>query len=295
MKILNVNAPFFTKLNFKGRAEDSFFAEMAKGMFSQKNDSFEKEESDDDDFGSMMSSRDSVLKSFAVEETNDIDDVQPKNFNTLTDFTSTLKNLKIPNEESEFFVLLGAYERDRQYHNLEHLKNMLTNLNAYEDLTRQRIKNRDIFKLAIYYHDFVNGESNDVEKSANAAIKLLQKSKGKYASNNAALLKKLILATDHTKDLSNASFEEKLISDLDMAVLASTPKEYKDYTNKVRKEYKDKNYSSSEFDKGRSLFLAKMLDTGHIFYTPFFQLNYEAKARDNIKQELESLKARIAD
>ena len=259
MKILNVNAPFFTKLNFKGRAEDSFFAEMAKGIFSQKNDSFEKEATVDDDF------------------------------------TSTLKNLKIPNEESEFFVLLGAYERDRQYHNLEHLRNMLTNLNAYEDLTRQRIKNRDIFKLAIYYHDFVNGESNDVEKSANAAIKLLQKSKGKYASNNAALLKKLILATGHTKDLSNASFEEKLISDLDMAVLASTPEEYKDYTNKVRKEYEDKNYSSSEFDKGRSLFLAKMLETENIFYTPFFQLNYETKARDNIKQELESLKARITD
>lgn len=257
MKILNVNAPFFTKLNFKGRAEDSFFAEMAKGIFSQKNDSFEKEKSDDDDFGSMMSSRDSVLKSFAVEETNDIDDVQHNNFNTLTDFTSTLKNLKIPNEESEFFVLLGAYERDRQYHNLEHLRNMLTNLNAYEDLTRQRIKNRDIFKLAIYYHDFVNGESNDVEKSANAAIKLLQKSKGKYASNNAALLKKLILATGHTKDLSNASFEEKLISDLDMAVLASTPESTKTIRIKYVKNMKTKIIHLQNLIKEEACFLRK--------------------------------------
>lgn len=32
-----------------------------------------------------------------------------------------------------------------------------------------------------------------------------------------------------------------------------------------------------------------------ILETPFFQLNYETKARDNIKQELESLKARITD
>lgn len=31
-----------------------------------------------------------------------------------------------------------------------------------------------------------------------------------------------------------------------------------------------------------------------ILETPF-QLNYETKARDNIKQELESLKARITD
>lgn len=283
--------PISGKPNFKGRSEDSWFSQMASGMYSQKPDSFEKEDPQEDDFGSMMSSRDSALKSFAVSESNKIYDYSHDNFDMLTDFTWTLRHLGISEEkaENEFFVILGAYDVDREYHNCEHLENMLKNLSAYRDLTRLKMQNYDLLKLAIYYHDFIMGVPDGESKSAEAAASVLEKSNNKNLKQQTNILKKLILATDHKRDLSNATDEEKLISDLDMAILASEPDEYDKYANDVRKEYKNRNYSDKEYNYGRAKVLKKLLNQKQIFYTPFFNLNYEAKARENIQNELESL------
>lgn len=266
MKVSQVSLPLISKVTFKGRAEDSYFSRMAKDMFAdEKPDVFIRQ----------------------TEETNicenSIGDLR-------TDFIRTLKHLGIPEKkaQNEYFVLLNAYDVDRSYHNLDHIENMQKNLNTYLDLHHERLKEPAIFKLAIYYHDFVNGKPNDVEDSAQTACELLMTSSKKDINKKADLLKRLIIATSHTKDLANASYEEKLISDLDLAVLASEPDEYADYSSKVREEYAD--YSDEDYAKGRSKVLEDLLDKEQIFHTPFFSLNYESRARDNIKQELDNLK-----
>lgn len=286
MKVQHISLQIFPKITFKGRSEDSYFAKMAKDMFSQKPDSFEKIDTDDDDFGSMMSSRDSALRDYADVEEIEQERKTPS-INLSRDFQNVLEHLSIEDPFSENIKLMKAYE-NREYHNLSHVENMLFNFNAYEDLTHQKIPNRDIFKLAVYMHDYYNGSINDVEDSAIYARNLLENSKSSKSKKLAPQLTKLILATTHSRDLSNASNEEKIISDLDLAVLASEPDEYNDYSRKIRKEFKQ--FNDEEFAKGRIKILEKLLKKEQIFYTPFFSLNYESRARDNMKQELENLK-----
>ena len=117
-----------------------------------------------------------------------------------------------------FQVLKGNYlQESRFYHNLSHVKALLTLSEALED----KVQDRQVIHFAIWFHDAIyDSKRNDnEEESASLAAKLMEQLQ--VNPDSIELVRNLILATkDHRgKDLSH---DAKLFLDMDLAILGSS-------------------------------------------------------------------------
>lgn len=64
--------------------------------------------------------------------------------------------------------------------------------------------------------------------------------------------------------------------------------EYEKYSKNIRAEYKQ--YTDEEYNKGRTIFLEKMLNSSDIFHVPVFWEKYGKQAVLNMNRELEFLR-----
>ena len=176
--------------------------------------------------------------------------------------------------EEAWDKLCEVYEK-RPYHNLSHLAYGINFLNIYYHLSknRQKIKKGDIL-LAWFYHDFVSGETNAEEKSIAKIIDRL------YLDREKKLIPALIRATVHRPDVVRQTEEEKLISDMDMAILGDAAN-YGRYSLGILQEYAD----IGSFVTERKSFLQRQLKS-EIFHLPFFKEILEETARQNLQREL---------
>lgn len=140
--------------------------------------------------------------------------------------------------------------------------------------------------MAIFTHD----RYYSINDSIKYAINILKESTSEKikSSKNQDVLKRLIKATDHNNDLPKPTKAEKLISDLDLCVLASNKQEYKAYQDAIRQEYKD--VKPINFYRARLEILENFLKKSSIFKLPFFKKNYENIARKNILGEINEIK-----
>lgn len=175
----------------------------------------------------------------------------------------------------------SAY-KNRYYHNLEHLKFML---NELDDIKYKfTIKQINDIELAIFYHDIVyefDAVDNE-EKSANKAINCLLRCES-IDLDTIREVNKMILATKN--HYTEESYIEYFL-DIDMLILASEPDVYVKYAENIRKEYWF--YLEYEYNIGRKNVLKQMLKTP-IFKSEYYRTRYETKAIENIKKELEAL------
>jgi predicted metal-dependent HD superfamily phosphohydrolase len=173
----------------------------------------------------------------------------------------------------------------RHYHNLQHIQALLT---FCEDYAGQ-LKDADVVAFAIFYHDIIyNALRKDNEsRSAQLAVKRLQALS--VPPEKTAQVKLYIEATQthaitasvtHTGDL-------QLFLDFDMSILGAGWAAYEAYTHQVRREYRI--YPDKIYYPGRKQFLQHCLQAEHIFQTPVFRDRYEAKARENMAQELANM------
>lgn len=171
--------------------------------------------------------------------------------------------------------------KSRHYHNLDHLTNMLAQLQSCRDL----VTDWDSVLFALFYHDFIyNPTSKDnEEKSAAEAGKKL-KILG-VPPEKITLVNELILATKSHKEYTNS--DVNLFTDADLSILGSSPAEYEQYRSNVRKEYSI--YPDILYKPGRKKVLQHFLDMHYIFKTEFFRTKFESSARTNINNELKSL------
>lgn len=98
-------------------------------------------------------------------------------------------------------------------------------------------------------------------------------------------VERLILATKHTRTPSTS--DEALIVDIDLAILAASPRGYDRYARAIRKEYSF--VKRDDFRKGRAEVLKSFLKRPSIYVTPTFRHRYEHNARANVEREIESL------
>lgn len=197
-------------------------------------------------------------------------------------YTELLLKTGFPAEDiSQLWLELEkAYsEKTRQYHKLNHLKEMIACFEQYR--SKLRYPNEVLF--AIFYHDYIyNSSKKDNElKSAEYAVKILK--------NNSTLDKKkifdLIMATkDHRNTNSD---DEKWLIDFDLKILAKDWDDYKTYFQQIRKEYNI--YPDFLYNPGRKKALKHFLENEFIFQTEVFRTLYETKARENITREIKSL------
>jgi predicted metal-dependent HD superfamily phosphohydrolase len=169
--------------------------------------------------------------------------------------------------------------RARYYHNLEHLEQLLTEL----DPVKAQVGELDTLLFAIFYHDIVYKptKSNNEQQSA-----LLFKKRISQTSfpRLEACIQQIEATKDHKPSLDH---DTNILLDLDLSILGKSPKAYQTYRENIRKEFGV--YPDFVYRKGRKQVLEDLLARASIFKTDFFKAAYEQQARENIRLELDQL------
>jgi predicted metal-dependent HD superfamily phosphohydrolase len=176
----------------------------------------------------------------------------------------------------------GHYtERGRHYHTLQHLENLIGELEPYMGT----ISDPDMLLFSVFYHDIIYNvlKGDNEEKSAELAIKRL-KALG-VAEMRTELCRQAILATKSHK--MNGLRDINLFTDADLSVLGKDEETYCLYAAAVRKEYGV--YPALMYNQGRKKAMKHFLEMERIYKTPEFAAKYEETARRNIANELRGL------
>ncbi|KAK6188472.1 hypothetical protein SNE40_004639 [Patella caerulea] len=188
-----------------------------------------------------------------------------------------------------FTIIVERYgEHLRKYHTLQHLEDMF----FYYDKWKPSLSKPDDVLLAIYFHDIVyDPTANDNEEKS---IQLFED----FISDSCpdmTEVKRSVIYLIQTTITHLTAFDEKnddlnYFLDFDMAILGSDEKDYREYADNIRKEYK--HHSDDVFNTKRIAVLENFLKRPHIFNTDSFRDLYEDKARLNITEEIKRLKAK---
>ncbi|WP_047414576.1 hypothetical protein [Cellulophaga sp. Hel_I_12] len=169
--------------------------------------------------------------------------------------------------------------KSRYYHNLEHLENMLKEL----DEVKTQILNLDSLIFAVYYHDIIytaTKSDNEVQSSL-----LFQKRITKTSFSYIQECRRAIEATKEHK--FSEDHDTNLLLDCDLSILGKSNIEYTQYAKNIRKEYQI--YPDFMYRKGRKKVLKSILALKSIYKTDFFIQKYEKQARENLELELAQL------
>lgn len=168
--------------------------------------------------------------------------------------------------------------KERYYHTLQHLDNLLNQLIEVKD----KIQNWDTILFTLYYHDIIycSTKSDNEERSAELAEKRLNQVS--VSKDKIELCKQQILATQsHLKSIDS---DTNYFLDGDLSVLGQDWETYSSYYKNVRKEYSI--YPDVVYNAGRKKVLKHFLSMDRIFKTAFFYFKFEKQAKENVQKEL---------
>ena len=172
-------------------------------------------------------------------------------------------------------------QKNRKYHNLLHLENMILELENVKD----EISDYDALLFSVFYHDIIykSTSKDNEEKSAEIAKKRLEK----INISNERIIKiyNQILATKSHKKSDDS--DTNFLVDADLAILGKDWNVYENYVHQIRKEYSI--YPNFLYNPGRKKVLIHFLEFDEIFKTGYFQEKYEKIARENIQREISIL------
>lgn len=174
-------------------------------------------------------------------------------------------------------TLLAAWrEPQRQYHTEQHLRECLLLFQEFQHLAEQPHE----VELAIWFHDAVydiKGKDNEL-KSAEWARTALQAAG--VCEESCKSIYELIMATEHTSMDSLDSHDKKLLVDIDLAILGSSPLRFAEYDKQVRAEY---SYVPGViYRRKRKQILKEFLARSPIYKTQELRERFELQARENL-------------
>lgn len=191
----------------------------------------------------------------------------------------------LPNAGSVWERLRKGYaEPGRAYHNLAHVAACLAHLDSFAHKARVPAGVFDDVELALWFHDLVY----DPKRKDNEARSAKSFARGVGKALSAArrrLIVRLILATRHAEAPKDPV--ERLIVDIDLAILGSPAKIFDAYERAVRKEYAF--VPEEAFRVGRAAVLKHFLARKRMYGTAYFFANLEKVARRNLRRSLKWL------
>jgi len=183
-------------------------------------------------------------------------------------------NLKCWNEIEKNYS-----SKSRHYHNLEHLENMLVEL----DKVKQQVNNLDSLLFAIYYHDIIYTPTKSDNEHQSALL-----FKNRISKTSFPNLSKCIAQIEATKEHKLSTDKDtNILLDLDLSILGKSREEYQKYCKNIRKEYHI--YPDVMYRKGRKKVLINILKLDSIYKTDFFKQEYKNQAKKNLRYELNQL------
>jgi predicted metal-dependent HD superfamily phosphohydrolase len=188
-----------------------------------------------------------------------------------------------PLRAKSFEVIREKYsEEGRFYHNLSHIKALLS---LFESL-KHMIQDRNAIRFAIWFHDVIYNtrRSDNEEKSAELASKIL--SELSVDNGTIEFTRELILATrSHTGlDLSE---DAKLFLDTDLSILGASEEVYREYSKAIRNEYSW--VPNFMYRRSRKKILKGFGERDPLYFSEEMNKRFEKQARINIEEEIRSL------
>lgn len=228
------------------------------------------------------------IKSAATDDSNHAASIQVGNLRIACQ--QALYNLGCHNQESAQKAVTNIFDmynsEERHYHDLTHICSMFKFISRFED----HIQNKDELVLAILFHDAVyDSKASDNElKSAQLAEKMLLELQ--VSLDSIDRIKSLILSTKDHKVISN-NFDNAILLDADLAILAANHTEYLNYAYGIRQEYSWVN--EEDYRVGRLRVLNSFLRRDNIFQEVENQVLLQRTAIENIKMEIQTLTFKI--
>ncbi len=185
--------------------------------------------------------------------------------------------------ESARDAMLAAYdEPHRHYHTRQHLAECLSLLDQHAGSATDP----DAVAAALWFHDavYVPGAADNESRSAELLRRLLDPLG--LPQPRAAAIARLIQATDHRRP--GTTDDERLICDIDLAILGASRGRYDAYAAGIRAEAP---LPQAEYVPRRRAFLESLLARPAIYQTTVFQRTFESTARANLRRELAALAA----
>lgn len=171
--------------------------------------------------------------------------------------------------------------KNRHYHTLQHLENLLITLTE----VKSEIQNWESILFTLFYHDIIYTalKSDNEENSALLAEKRMQQLS--VSNDIIERCKNQILATkSHDKSTDS---DTNYFTDADLSVLGQPWEIYSLYYKNVRKEYAI--YPDFIYNTGRKKVIQHFLSMNSIFKTDYFYNQFEKVAKENLMKELSYL------
>ena len=183
--------------------------------------------------------------------------------------------------DSEFDALIKRHSESwRAYHTVHHLAECLDSLDSVRAMADRPLE----LELALWFHDAVYDPRKIDNEETSASVARQSMVDAEISEAAIELVESLILATKHTTLPS--SNDERLIVDIDLAILGSSPTRFAEYEEQIRSEYSF--VPIDVFRQKRGEILQSFLDRQRIYSTDHFHDLLEANARKNLSAVLTS-------
>lgn len=175
--------------------------------------------------------------------------------------------------------LLEHYGETHRYHHT------MRHINEMSGLLMQIAKTNEIhdvltMQLAIWYHDVIYDPTRGDNEELSAEMAFSNLYNEGFPIKVITDVCRLVLST---KNHEAHSFDEALLSDLDLAILGGNWNRYLVYSRGIRKEY---TFVPQEvYIRERKKILQGFIDRPVIFQTEYFQA-WDAPARVNMRREM---------
>jgi predicted metal-dependent HD superfamily phosphohydrolase len=192
-------------------------------------------------------------------------------------------NLSLEMKDKALSEILKAYSaKDRHYHNLDHIKQMLQLSEQFKEL----LNDKETVDFAIFYHDIVYSSTakDNEEKSAEVAVKKLLE----FGLDGVKIEKtKIYILATNSHEAKESDHDLLLFLDFDLMILAAPREQFIIYSKQIRKEYKI--FPDLLYNPGRKKVLKHFLEMEHIYKSEYFRKNFEEQARRNLEFEISQL------
>jgi predicted metal-dependent HD superfamily phosphohydrolase len=175
-------------------------------------------------------------------------------------------------------------EPHRHYHTTSHLAVVLGVIDEHAG----HATDPDAVRLAAWFHDAIYDPHRvDNEEASALLAEATLPALGLPAERVAEVARLVRLTATH--DPAPGDRNGELLTDADLAVLASPQDAYLAYTAAVRREYA--HVSEPQFVAGRAAVLHNLLSLPSLFHVPALRERWEDVARTNLSRELTALRS----
>lgn len=181
-----------------------------------------------------------------------------------------------------FAHLAKAYaEPSRAYHNTEHIRDCLNQL----DLSRELARNPDEVEVALWFHDvvYVPGAADNENQSARLAETALAACAVPLETRRRVA--DLVRATSHLAVPRNP--DAQLVCDIDLSILGREPPIFDHFERAIRQEYA--HIAEPEYRQERAAVLTGFLRREFLYQTEYFRDRFEQSAKTNLKRVVRDL------